>query len=80
MVTIKNKFLLLAVGFWLSGLVLVLLGAAGRSQQWSSTDLLFTIGVTAQAIGFGFFGYVLMQAVFTKKKEDPAPLPRRGKK
>jgi hypothetical protein len=80
MVTIKNKFLLLAVGFWLSGLVLVLLGAAGKAQHWSSTGILFTVGVTAQAIGFGFFGYVLMQAVFSKKKENSAPLVGRGKK
>ncbi|WP_288429841.1 hypothetical protein [uncultured Spirosoma sp.] len=68
MVTIKNKFLLLAVGFWFSGLILTLIGAAARSQHWSSSGLLLTIGITAQAIGFGFFGYVLMQAIFSKKK------------
>lgn len=68
MVTIKNKFLLLAVGFWFSGLILILIGAAARSQHWSSSGLLLTVGITAQAIGFGFFGYVLMQAIFSKKK------------
>ncbi len=68
MVTIKNKFLLLAVGFWLSGLILTLIGAAARSKHWSSSGLLLTVGITAQAIGFGFFAYVLMQAIFSKKK------------
>ncbi|MGF7216716.1 small-conductance mechanosensitive channel [Spirosoma lacussanchae] len=68
MITIRNKFILLAAGFWLVGILLVLLGAYGKSAGWEATGLLLTIGVTAQAIGFGFLGYVLMQAVFTRKK------------
>ena len=68
MVTIRNKFIVLAAGFWLTGLVLVLLGAYGRSVAWETTGTLLSLGVVAQAIGFGFFGYVLMQAAFTKKK------------
>ncbi len=69
MVTIRNKFIVLAAGFWLSGLLLVLLGAYGKSNAWTITGTLLSIGVVAQAIGFGFFGYVLMQAAFTKKKK-----------
>lgn len=68
MITIRNKFLLLAAGFWLGGLLLTLLGAAGKSQGWNATGLLLTLGLLAQAIGFGFLGYVLMQAVFSRKK------------
>lgn len=68
MVTIKNKFLLLAAGLWLSGLALTLLGAYGKRVQWSATGTLLTIGITAQAIGFGFLGFAIMQAVFNKKK------------
>ncbi len=67
MVTIKNKFLLLAAGFWLSGIVFALLGAYGKSHQWAATGTLLTIGITAQAIGFGFLGFAIMQAVFRKK-------------
>ncbi len=69
MVTIRNKFIMLAAGFWLSGVILVLLGAYGKSHAWEITGTLLSLGVVAQAIGFGFFGYVLMQAAFTKKKE-----------
>lgn len=69
MVTIRNKFIVLAAGFWLTGLVLVLLGAYGKSAAWSVTGTLLSIGVALQAIGFGFFGYVLMQAAFTKKEK-----------
>lgn len=69
MVTIRNKFIVLAAGFWLSGLILVLLGAYGKSAGWEITGTLLTIGVIGQAIGFGFFGYVLMQAAFTKKEK-----------
>lgn len=68
MVTIRNKFLLMAAGFWFAGLLLVLLGAASKDSGGEYTSLLLTIGVTAQAIGFGFLGYVIMQAVFNKKK------------
>ena len=68
MVTIRNKFIVLAAGFWLTGLILVLLGAYGKSAAWEATGLLLSMGVVAQAIGFGFFGYLLMQAAFTKKK------------
>lgn len=67
MVTIRNKFIVLAAGFWLTGLLLVLLGAYGRRVAWEITGTLLSLGVVAQAIGFGFFGYVLMQAAFTKK-------------
>ena len=67
MVTIKNKFLLLAAGFWLSGIALTLLGAYGKSHQWTVTGTLLTVGITAQAVGFGFLGFAIMQAVFRKK-------------
>ena len=67
MVTIKNKFVLLAAGFWLSGLVLTLLGAYGKSNHWEATGTLLTVGITAQAIGFGFLGFAIMQAIFKKK-------------
>lgn len=66
MVTIKNKYLLAAISFWVGGIVLLLLGALLKAHSWAGT--LLAIGITAQAIGFGFFGYVLMQAAFTKKK------------
>ncbi len=69
MVTIRNKFIVLAAGFWLTGLILVLLGVVGKSNAWEVTGILLSIGVVAQAIGFGFFGYVLMQAAFTKKEK-----------
>lgn len=68
MVTIKNKFILLAAGFWLSGIVFTLLGAYGKRVQWEATGTLLTIGLTAQAIGFGLLGFAIMQAVFSKKK------------
>ncbi|GAB3033702.1 hypothetical protein GCM10027185_39270 [Spirosoma pulveris] len=67
MVTIKNKYILLAAAFWLSGLALTLLGAYGKSHQWTSTGTLLTIGISGQAIGFGFLGFAIMQAVFRKK-------------
>ncbi|AKD58236.1 hypothetical protein [Spirosoma radiotolerans] len=67
MVTIKNKYILLAAGFWLSGLALTLAGAYGKSHQWSATGTLLTIGISAQAIGFAFLGFAIMQAVFKKK-------------
>lgn len=68
MVTIRNKFLLMAAGFWLVGLLLVLLGAASKSSGWEYTGLVLTIGITAQAIAFGLLGYVIMQAILSKKK------------
>jgi hypothetical protein len=67
MVTIKNKFILLAAFFWLSGLALTGLGAYGKNNQWESTGTLLTLGISAQAIGFGFLGFAIMQAVFRKK-------------
>lgn len=68
MITIRNKFLLLAAGFWLLGIVLVVLGAYGKSAGWQATGTLLSVGLVSQAIGFGFLGYVLMQAAFSKKK------------
>ena len=68
MVTLKNKYILLAAGFWLSGLALTLLGAYGKQHQWDATPTLLTVGISAQAIGFGFLGFAIMQAVFSKKK------------
>ena len=68
MVTIRNKFVVLAAVFWLLGIVFILLGASGKSFGWGTTGLMLTIGIIAQAIGFGFLGYVIMQAVFSKKK------------
>lgn len=68
MVTIRNKFILFAAGFWLLGIILLLLGAFGRSASWGITGMLFTVGISAQAIGFGFLAYAIMQAVFSKKK------------
>ncbi|WP_080237405.1 hypothetical protein [Spirosoma rigui] len=67
MVTIKNKFILLAAFFWLSGLALTGLGAYGKNHQWEATGTLLTLGISAQAIGFGFLGFAIMQAVFRKK-------------
>jgi hypothetical protein len=67
MVTIKNKFILLAAFFWLSGLALTGLGAYGKSHQWEATGTLLTLGISSQAIGFGFLGFAIMQAVFRKK-------------
>lgn len=66
MVTIKNKFVLLAAIFWLAGIVLLLLGASFKGQSWAGT--LLTLGIVGQAIGFGFLGFAIMQAVFNKKK------------
>lgn len=68
MVTIKNKFLLLAAGFWLAGILLTLLGAYADKQQWAATGTLFTVGILGQAVGFGLLGYAIMQAAFSKKK------------
>ena len=67
MVTIKNKYILLAAGFWLSGLALTGLGAYGKSHQWEATGTLLTVGISAQALGFAFLGFAIMQAVFRKK-------------
>ena len=67
MVTIKNKFILLAAGFWFTGLVLTLAGAYGKSHQWTATGTLLTVGISAQAVGFAFLGFAIMQAVFKKK-------------
>jgi len=67
MVTLKNKYILLAAGFWVSGLVLTLLGAYGKNHQWEATGTLLTVGILAQALGFGFLGFAIMQAVFRKK-------------
>ena len=68
MVTIRNKFVILAAVCWLSGIILLLLGAYGRKAGWDVTPTLFTTGIIAQAAGFGFLGYVIMQAAFSKKK------------
>ena len=68
MVTIKNKYILLAAGFWLAGIVLVILGAIFKTSHPDWAGPLLSIGLMAQAIGFGFFGFVLMQAVLRKKK------------
>ncbi len=69
MVTIKNKYVLLAAGFWLGGIVLLLLGAYFKTPHPDWSGSLLSAGLIAQAIGFAFFGFVLMQAVL-KKKED----------
>jgi NADH:ubiquinone oxidoreductase subunit K len=66
MVTIKNKYVLLAAGFWLSGIVLLLVGATYKAQSWAGTVL--SIGIVGQAIGFGFLGFAIMQSVFRKKE------------
>ncbi|QKZ11850.1 hypothetical protein [Spirosoma sp. KUDC1026] len=66
MVTIKNKYVLLAAGFWISGIVLLLLGAIYKAQSWSGTVL--SLGIIGQAIGFGFLGFAIMQSVFRKKE------------
>ncbi|MFD2573398.1 hypothetical protein ACFSUS_22345 [Spirosoma soli] len=65
MITIRNKYIVLAAGFWLGGIVLLLLGAALKSTTWAGT--LLTIGIIAQALGFGFLGFAIMQSVFKKK-------------
>ncbi|MBD2751984.1 hypothetical protein [Spirosoma validum] len=67
MVTIKNKYILLAAGFWLLGIALTGVGAYGKSHQWETTATLLTVGISAQAVGFGFLGFAIMQAVFRKK-------------
>ena len=67
MVTIKNKYILLAAGFWLLGLALTGLGAYGKSHQWEATGTLLTVGISAQGLGFAFLGFAIMQAVFKKK-------------
>ncbi|GAB3757381.1 hypothetical protein [Spirosoma pomorum] len=66
MVTIKNKYVLLAAGFWLSGIVLLLLGSVYKGQAWAGT--LLSVGIIGQAIGFGFLGFAIMQSVFRKKE------------
>ncbi len=68
MITIRNKYVLLAAGFWLSGIVLLLVGAWFKNQRWEGAGMLLSTGIIAQAIGFGFLGFALMQAAFTKKK------------
>lgn len=68
MITIRNKYILLAAGFWLSGIVLVLLGAWFRNQQWNGAGLLLSTGILTQALGFGFLCFAIMQAVLNKKK------------
>jgi hypothetical protein len=68
MVTIRNKFVVLAAVFWVLGVILIVLGAYGRSAGWGVTPTLFTAGILAQAAGFGFLGYVIIQAAFSKKK------------
>jgi hypothetical protein len=65
MITIRNKYILLAAGFWLGGIALLLLGAALKGNSWAGT--LLTIGIIAQALGFGFLGFAIMQSVFKKK-------------
>ncbi|WP_332368790.1 hypothetical protein [Spirosoma telluris] len=67
MITIKNKFILLAAGFWLSGIVLILLGAGAKSTHADLAGTLLSIGILAQALGFGFLGFAIMQAVLKKK-------------
>jgi hypothetical protein len=66
MVTIKNKYILLAAGFWLTGIVLLLLGSVYKTQTWSGT--IISVGIVGQAIGFGFLGFAIMQSVFRKKE------------
>ena len=68
MITIRNKYMLLAAGFWLAGVVLVLLGAYFKVNHLDWAGPLLSIGLLSQAISFGFFGFVLMKAAFTKKK------------
>lgn len=68
MITIRNKYLLAAAGLWVLGLLLVLLGAALKGNQGELAGTLLTIGVLAQGVAFGLLGFVLMQAVFSKKK------------
>ncbi|MCK8491570.1 MULTISPECIES: hypothetical protein [Spirosoma] len=68
MVTIKNKFVLLAAGFWLTGIVLLLAGAWARRTHSDTADTLLSLGIIGQAIGFGFLGFVIMQAVLNKSK------------
>ena len=68
MVTIKNKYILLAAGFWLVGIVLLLLGAYFKNkQELDAAGPLLSIGLVAQAIGFAFLGFAIMQATFKKK-------------
>jgi hypothetical protein len=67
MVTIKNKFILLAAGFWLVGIVLILAGAWAKSARPDIAGSLLTGGILAQALAFGFLGFAIMQAVLKKK-------------
>ena len=48
MVTIRNKFIVLAAVFWLGGIVSLLLGALLKENDWAGT--LLTIGIIAQAM------------------------------
>ncbi|QIP17536.1 hypothetical protein G8759_35300 [Spirosoma aureum] len=67
MVTIKNKFVLLAAAFWIIGIVLLLIGAWARNHSSDAAGTLLTLGILGQAIGFGFLGFAIMQAVLKKK-------------
>ncbi|QHV98405.1 hypothetical protein [Spirosoma endbachense] len=67
MVTIKNKFVLLAAAFWIIGIVLLLIGAWARNNHSDAAGTLLTLGILGQAIGFGFLGFAIMQAVLKKK-------------
>ncbi|GAB3891178.1 hypothetical protein [Spirosoma agri] len=67
MVTIKNKFVLLAAGFWFVGILLLLLGAWARKTNSDAAGTLLTLGILGQAAGFGFLGFAIMQSVLKKK-------------
>ncbi|CCH56938.1 hypothetical protein BN8_06328 [Fibrisoma limi BUZ 3] len=64
--TIRNKYIILAAGFWLGGIILLLIGSMLKSQSWAGT--LFTIGILGQAVGFGLFGFAIMKGAFNKKE------------
>jgi len=64
--TIKNKYIILAAGFWLGGILMLLLGSVLKDQSWAGT--LFTIGILGQAAGFGLFGFAIMKGAFNKKE------------
>ncbi|QMW01963.1 hypothetical protein [Spirosoma foliorum] len=67
MITIKNKFILVAAGFWISGIILILAGAWAKSSRPDMAGILLSGGILAQALGFGFLGFAIMQAVMKKK-------------
>lgn len=67
MVTIKNKFVLLAAAFWIIGIVLLLVGAWAKNNKPDIAGTLLSFGILGQALGFGFLGYAIMQAVLKKK-------------